>query len=580
MSLYTQAKRCCDLVLKGGVTSGVLYPPAICRIAEGFYLIGIGGTSAGAIAACTAAAAEYRRRQYGDGEGFKKLENLPDMLAGEGNLTALFRPDGSTKKIYSLFLEALALKELSKLRRLGWNAKIAWAWLHKKKHLGRVVANGFGLCTGMANDNQPGAGEIKPLTEWLSDIIDDISGIESGDSSCRPLTFGDLRHAKIPPSLAVPLKGLESRSIDLSAVTTCISFGRPLKLPFDKHRIFAFDPDEWRLYFPAKVVNYMIEVAEGINAPSLKQDGKLPFPVGDLMPVVVAARMSLSFPFLFTMIPLYAVNYDDPLKPLMKVWFSDGGITSNLPIHQFDSLFPRWPTLAINLQYTGEDGMPTRSGVGEDMIYMIKRLADGTNDLWNVFYDNKSPLKDLAGFASAIFRSAQVWHDNAYLRLPGYRDRVVEIWLNKNEGGMNLNMPEETIRSLIERGNQAGIQLRARFLNRQTAEKLSWDCHRWTRLRSALAGLAVYLNRFKQSTENPMEGDRTLSEFLESKDAPPAYTFGSKQYNAAKESIEELIDYINKMESKSVCEKTKDSSERPFCNGPDPSIEIGSRAPI
>ena len=43
--------RCCDLVMKGGITSGVLYPPAICAIAEKFYLVGIGGTSAGAIAA-------------------------------------------------------------------------------------------------------------------------------------------------------------------------------------------------------------------------------------------------------------------------------------------------------------------------------------------------------------------------------------------------------------------------------------------------------------------------------------------------------------------------------------------------
>ena len=46
--------RCCDLVMRGGVTSGVVYPSAIQEIAKEFYLVGIGGTSAGAIAACAA----------------------------------------------------------------------------------------------------------------------------------------------------------------------------------------------------------------------------------------------------------------------------------------------------------------------------------------------------------------------------------------------------------------------------------------------------------------------------------------------------------------------------------------------
>ena len=39
---YLGAERCCDLVMKGGITSGIVYPPAICRLAEKFYLVGIG----------------------------------------------------------------------------------------------------------------------------------------------------------------------------------------------------------------------------------------------------------------------------------------------------------------------------------------------------------------------------------------------------------------------------------------------------------------------------------------------------------------------------------------------------------
>ena len=49
MSLTPPADRYCDIVMKGGITSGVVYPPAICRLAEHYHFKNIGGTSAGAI---------------------------------------------------------------------------------------------------------------------------------------------------------------------------------------------------------------------------------------------------------------------------------------------------------------------------------------------------------------------------------------------------------------------------------------------------------------------------------------------------------------------------------------------------
>ena len=44
--------------MKGGVTSGVIYPLALCELAREFRLRNVGGASAGAIAASFAAAAE------------------------------------------------------------------------------------------------------------------------------------------------------------------------------------------------------------------------------------------------------------------------------------------------------------------------------------------------------------------------------------------------------------------------------------------------------------------------------------------------------------------------------------------
>lgn len=150
MSANPEPTRCCDLVMKGGITSGVLYPPAIGRIAERFYFVGIGGTSAGAIAASVAAAAEYRRRQSGDNSGFDQLEKLPNELAGEGKLTALFRPDKSTRKAYKLLLDFLTQDERSWFGRQWLKVRGFWSAIHLKKNLKPIVENGFGLCTGMA----------------------------------------------------------------------------------------------------------------------------------------------------------------------------------------------------------------------------------------------------------------------------------------------------------------------------------------------------------------------------------------------------------------------------------------------
>ncbi len=65
--------------MKGGITSGVVYPSAVVELAKTHRFRSIGGTSAGVIAAAATAAAEYGRRE-GTG-GFEELESLPTWLA-------------------------------------------------------------------------------------------------------------------------------------------------------------------------------------------------------------------------------------------------------------------------------------------------------------------------------------------------------------------------------------------------------------------------------------------------------------------------------------------------------------------
>src|SRR4051794_28900018 len=68
--------RFCDLVLTGGVASGVVYPWAIVELARAYRFRNIGGTSVGAMAAALAAAAEYGRRT-GYEAPFEALRRAP-----------------------------------------------------------------------------------------------------------------------------------------------------------------------------------------------------------------------------------------------------------------------------------------------------------------------------------------------------------------------------------------------------------------------------------------------------------------------------------------------------------------------
>src|SRR2546422_9326215 len=96
-------QRLCDLVMKGGITSGVVYPLAACELAKAFRFKNIGGTSAGALAAAATAAAELGRESAK--RGFRLLQDLPKFLgdkrAGAPNpkLFAFFRQHRGTKPL-------------------------------------------------------------------------------------------------------------------------------------------------------------------------------------------------------------------------------------------------------------------------------------------------------------------------------------------------------------------------------------------------------------------------------------------------------------------------------------------------
>ena len=94
-------------------------------------------------------------------------------------------------------------------------------------------------------------------------------------------------------------------------------------------------------------------------------------------------------------------------------------------------------------------------------------------------------MQGLPGFLLAVFESAQNYRDTSQARLPSYRERVVQIRLARDEGGINLTMPPATIARLIRLGEEAADALLTEF---------NFEHHQWVRLR-------VLMEQDSQSTE-------------------------------------------------------------------------------
>jgi predicted acylesterase/phospholipase RssA len=308
----------CDLVMKGGITSGVVYPSAIAQLASAYRLRSIGGASAGAIAAAGAAAAEYRRQtdQANPLAGFDRLGQLADEL---GKPPSDGSPDGSTahSRLFCLFAP-------TRLARPVFSVLVGMLNRHSVK--ARI---GFGLFALVRAF--PGA-LLVGIALWgltLVPVLREVAALAASSGSDLRLALGALaslvalvavtafaaaavlafalwrslgRFARImaqqefglctgmrekdaggPSALTEWLYALfqetagkkpeepltfgdlrrvrfaETPDLDgivLRTMTTCLTAGRPFTLPFSENR-FYFDPAELRKYFPEDVVAWM-----------------------------------------------------------------------------------------------------------------------------------------------------------------------------------------------------------------------------------------------------------------------------------------------------------------------------------
>ena len=474
-----------DMVMKGGITSGVVYPLAVCELAKTRRFRNLGGSSAGGIAAAMAAAAECAR----DTGGFNRLAGLPLDL-GE-NLLAMFQPSPGTKPLFRVLLAAQSKKgKAAGIVRalvaggLPWFAAVALAipafllfgvaraggrplrFLPYAGSLGlplgvagaatrlgitgkkRLEENGYGVCRGSAGSDWPTKkpAAVEPFTDWMHAKLNEIAGRDRG----HVLTFGELAAA----------------DLRLEMMTTNVTHCRPLRLPF-KSNVHFFCPTELRDYFPTPVVEHLVTNAQPSssaprNCPD-HGDVLLHLPDAEKLPLLVAVRMTLSFPGLISAVPLFAVDHGVSHKPV-RCWFSDGGISSNFPIHFFDSLWPRRPTFGISL------GPYPPEGEKKD-VYFRDPSATAQPRVRNT--------DSLFGFVAAMLDTLQNWSDEGQRMLPGYRDRIVEVRHSEEEGGMNLAMTREDVLSMSVRGYKAAKEL----------DKFDFAKHRDVRFRTAMAQL-------------------------------------------------------------------------------------------
>ncbi|KGB53258.1 Patatin-like phospholipase [Sphingopyxis sp. LC81] len=602
------ATRYCDLVMKGGITSGIVYPNAVLALARDFRFKNIGGTSAGAIAAAaTAAAALGDRKHVASGStapcpptlGFAGLERIAAQLSSEGFIFGLFQPARGGRNAYRLIVTlagnasmlrkalaaavaVVAIAPLEALLLLGlfltggyWLAGapgIAAVLLPSAicAYLGAAIAavlrvarvtrrNLLGLCSGLSvrKDSKPA------LTEWLHEVLQSLSGKDIA----KPLLFDDLWAAPRYPG-----EPNTETAISLQMITTGVSHHEPRTLPFTDAS-FWFLREEFDLLFPKPVVDAMVAMAGSPDRVGEKDYFRLPGK--GRMPVLVAMRMSLSFPLLISAVPLHepvgkrtlrsetegetlddggdakettlsqstdslATGGEAPLSLIEGFricWFSDGGVSSNFPLHLFDAPLPRWPTFAINLVYPQSSDDPQVENPEprnpRDEAEAAVWLPLHNNRGWQRSYSSIArplALAEVSGFVFGIISTMQNWRDLLQSRAPGQRDRIVHVALDKVEGGMNLDMSQDILDSISLKGTVAGERL----------YQFSFDNHYWVRWRNVASGLQRYTIRIAASAKvvPPIPAYEAAFATVRTGTPPPvSYKFRSAETQTAAQNL-------------------------------------------
>ncbi|HLL52906.1 MAG TPA: hypothetical protein VK447_05125 [Myxococcaceae bacterium] len=567
----------CDLVMKGGVTSGVVYPSTILELAGTYRFRSIGGASAGAIAAATAAAAEYGRQVSPGkrGAGFEGLETLAAEIAREGFLKALFQPSAAAAPLFDAAM-AFQRKDVRPPKGAGVPRQVLW-WAGRAEDILRQTAGASvrqgevvgALLAAVLSFGLFWAGIQALLAPWPWKVLGGVLGLlglgllwagyvlgglvggglglsrharqVADKDTCqyglcegsagpkanladeRGLSLTDWLHVRInqlagrgADEAPITIKELAAKGVDFKIVTCNLSLGQPYILPLKRGaRSFFFKRSELARVFPPPVMKALVDWGKA-NRPthSVQMSDEdaaelLRFPMGDDMPAVVATRLSLSFPVLLSAVRLYSIQpwvygkQEDGTprrlvlsEHLEEHWFSDGGIASNFPIHIFDAWVPTRPTFGITLYDSPLTKVLQKlSGTAEQRKVVLPHPRD-----FDMARPQRLEIDSMLDFLRAIFSTAQTFRDNAQSGLPSYRERIVQVFLDPDEGGLNLDMDSRTIERIMGRGKEAGQLLLNRYANERSAGLAE---HRWVRLLVLMGELERQLGGIRGTFPGP-----------------------------------------------------------------------------
>jgi predicted acylesterase/phospholipase RssA len=540
----------CNLVLRGGLMNALIYPSAIVELARKYRFSSIGGTSAGAAVAAAAAASEYGRNTIG--AGFDRMAKIPDELGP--NLLTLFQPTPALRPLCGIFVAALQGKP--RLAMIGaaiagyWPSAslgslpgvvvvalsmelgggrgytafglllaltglvVALIWRVSRAISRELAAEDFGICPGIRQPYHSDEG----FTDWLARLIQEAAGRRPGDP---PLTFGDLER---PPGGAPPIK--------LAMMTTSLMEQRPYTLPLVQDRGFVFRKDEWERVFPASIISFLVNVCERFDPPDGEPGELYYFPDPARLPLVVGARMSLSFPGLISAVPLWRRDFtmidEAQRNKLRRCLFSDGSLSGGLPVHFFDRVVPDQPTFAITV-----DNYDSRRNY--DNVWLPMTPSAGIATPWQ-------PFHGVAGLVGRLLDFSRNWQDYTTNVLPGYRSRIVHVVLREDE-----TLSSVEIQQLASYGKSAGRKLRDNF---------DFDENRWQLFLVAMTKLERSLEELAASYEGSGSSE-SLRDFLARYVDPKTY----KQRNDVRlemiERVEELATLANSWRGDGISQRRR-----------------------
>jgi hypothetical protein len=183
----------------------------------------------------------------------------------------------------------------------------------------------------------------------------------------------------------------------------------------------------------------------------------------------------------------------------MRIVFSDGGISSNFPVHFFDAPLPTRPTFALNLGGFAQDEHPNPDVPAENVVDPPEPNQQAPES-W-------AEIGSLFSFIVSIKDAMENWRDNTQGRLPGFRERIIDIKLGHGEGGLNLAMDERKIRRLNDRGAYAGERLKSLFSGDGLTPQPTahWNDSRFARFRVTMSVLEQALRAFSRAYTAPAD---------------------------------------------------------------------------